>query len=98
MALNCSDIVPEPFGNLVDRNACARQEAGESMPHDMRRHPRDFFVPPYSGRTACRNPTDRRFFVAWESSDEPYMACKDHKSSKTSITLSSMESFALLRL
>ncbi len=42
MALNRSDIVPEPFGNLVDRNACARQEAGESMPHDMRRHPRNF--------------------------------------------------------
>ena len=42
MALNCSDIVPEPFGNLVDRNARARQEAGECMPHDMRRHPRNF--------------------------------------------------------
>ena len=42
MALNCSDIVPEPFGDLADRNACARQEAGESMPHDMRCHPRNF--------------------------------------------------------
>ena len=27
MALHRSDIIPEPFGNFIDRNTCARQES-----------------------------------------------------------------------
>ncbi len=42
MTLNRSDVVPEPLGDLVDRNTCARQEACKGMPHDMRRHKGSF--------------------------------------------------------
>ena len=42
MTLHRPDVVSKPFGDLVDRNTRARQQACEGMPHDMRRHPSGF--------------------------------------------------------
>jgi len=40
MALHNPDIVPEPFGNFIDRHSAARQQRRKGVTHDMWRHPR----------------------------------------------------------
>jgi hypothetical protein len=40
MALHNPNIIPKPFGNLIDRHSTARQERGKGVTHDMWRHPR----------------------------------------------------------
>ena len=40
MALHNPDIIPEPFGNFIDRHSTARQQRCKGVTHDMWRHPR----------------------------------------------------------
>ena len=48
MALHNPDIIPEPFGNLIDRHSTARQERCKGVTHDMWRHPRHSLSAVYS--------------------------------------------------
>ncbi len=40
MFLHHTDIVTEPFGDLKDANACAGEQTGKGVPHDVGRDPR----------------------------------------------------------
>ena len=98
MALHNPDIVAEPFGNLVDRNACARQEACKGMPHDMWRHPRSFLCLRIEVERPAKIPAIDAFSSRGNLRMNHIWLVKTIGLQKLSKILSSMESFAPRRL